>query len=65
MSVKSILSGGILVEVEPRRYDELVAKEERLRLLEEAITRKGDYDTIADIKKIFNLVEKEVPKNED
>ena len=64
MSVKPIMSGGILVEVEPRRYDELVRKEERLNLLENAIKQKDDFSNIEDIKTIFNL-KKEVPKNED
>ena len=64
MSTKSLFSGGTLVEIEPRRYDELVAKEERLRLLEKAIADKKNYDSISDIKTIFNL-EKEDEKNEE
>lgn len=60
---QQLFKGVTIYEVEPKRYDELIAKEERLRLLEEAITRKGEYESIADIKKIFNL-EKEVTENE-
>ncbi len=59
MSVKCVV-----IEIDRERYDELIKKEERLRLLEEAITRKDDFEYIKEIKKTFNL-EKEVPKNED
>lgn len=52
MSTKPLMSGGLLVEVEPKRYDELVRKEERLELLENAI-RNHLY--ISDIKKVFAL----------
>lgn len=64
MDAKFVVADTCVIEVDRERYDELVAKEERLRTLEEAITRKSGFETIADIKKVFNL-EKEVPKNED
>lgn len=64
MSVKPIFSGEILVEISHKRYDELLHKEERLRLLESAITEKDDYSNIEDIKTIFNL-KKEVTENEN
>lgn len=64
MAVKCVVADTDVIEIDRERYDELIKKEERLRLMEEAITRKLGYETIADIKKAFNL-EKEVPKNED
>lgn len=64
MSMKPIISGGVLFEIEPKRYEELVAKEERLRLLEEAITKRCGYSNIDELKDIFNL-KKEVTENEN
>lgn len=55
MSTKPLLSGEILVEVSHRRYDELVAKEERLRLIEAVLRKKDNYENINDIKLIFDL----------
>ena len=64
MSVKCVVAETSIIEVDRERYDELVAKEERLRLLEDAITQKGDYESISDIKTMFNL-KKEVKENEN
>lgn len=61
MSTKPIFSGGVLIEVEPKRYDELVRKEARLEILENAIRK---YDYISEIKTMFSLEgEKDVHEN--
>lgn len=52
---QQLFKGTTIYEVEPKRYDELIAKEERLKLLEKAISQKRGYETVEDIKKIFNL----------
>ena len=54
-NTKGILSGELLLEIERWRYDQLLAKEERLRLLEETIKRQSEYDTLRDIKKVFDF----------
>lgn len=61
---QTFFKGTTMFDVTESRYNELIAKEERLRLLENAITQKGDYDSISDIKTIFNL-KKEVKENEN
>lgn len=54
-NTKGILTGELLLEIERWRYEQLLAKEERLRLLEEAIKRQSEYDTLRDIKRVFDL----------
>lgn len=63
MGAKCVVADTDIIEIDRERYEELIAKEERLRMLEEAITNKDNYDNIKDIKTIFNL-EKEVTENE-
>lgn len=66
MSRSGLLSGSVLFEVEPERYDELVSKENELHLLKQAVADLPDqYNTgLQTIKKIFNI-EKDVTENED
>ena len=53
-------SGMIDVLDIPRwRYEELVGKEECLRMLTDAIRRQSEYDTLRDIKRVFDLYGKE------
>ena len=61
MSRSGLLSESVLFEVEPTRYDELIAKENELQLLKEAVANLPDqYNTeLKTVKKIFNI-EKEV-----
>ena len=45
------------VELEQPRYDELLEKEERLRILETAIAGMSGYGDIDTLKKIFGIKE--------
>lgn len=46
-----------IVELKQPRYDELLAKEERLRILETAIAGMSGYGDIDTLKKIFGIKE--------
>ena len=59
MNTKPILCGEPLIEIERKRYDELVHKEERLRLLENSILTLPCYGEREMLKTIFNIKEKE------
>ena len=52
------------VEISSKRYSELIASEERLRLLEQAIKSMSEYDVIKPIKQVFCLTEKGETENE-
>lgn len=43
------------VQIELKRYEELLAREERLRVLERAIYELGDYESVKTLKAIFGL----------
>lgn len=46
------------VTITAKRYSELAAKEERLRLLENALRTRSGYTDIEGVKTIFELQEK-------
>lgn len=48
-------NGEIVFEIPQSRYEELIAKEERLHLLEEAVKGHSSYSDLTPIKEIFNL----------
>lgn len=52
------------VEISMERYSELIAKEERLKLLENAVKTQSDFACLAEIKKIFGLEERKGKQNE-
>lgn len=56
MNAKSLMSGEALIEIERSRYDQLLAKEERLNLLVKAIHNTNSYD-FSTIKAIFEIKE--------
>lgn len=45
------------IEVEIQRYNELIAKEERLLIMENALAGMSGFSDIEPIKKIFNIKE--------
>lgn len=45
------------IKVKIERYEELVAKEEKLRLLEEALKAQSGYTDIDTVKRLFGLQE--------
>lgn len=47
------------IEIERKRYDELVAAEEQLRLLRNAIAQLPDYSGTSELKTIFGIEKKE------
>lgn len=49
-------------QVESDRYNELLAKEERLKLLENAIRITASYSDISQLKTIFGLNDEEAAK---
>ena len=53
------------ITIPQKRYDELVAKEERLRLLEESLRNKEKYSSVEDVKEIFGLNKKETEKENE
>lgn len=59
MVTKPLISGEILIEVERSRYDELLHKEEQLKLLKKAVENCTPYtsDLIA-IKAAFDIKER-------
>ena len=58
MNTKPLISGESLIEFERKRYDELLAKEERLRTMETAITSLDFYNPDFEVfKRLFGLKE--------
>ena len=47
------------IVVEQSRYDELIAKEERLRLLDTALREMSVYTDVYSLRRIFGVEEKE------
>lgn len=43
------------VEVTLKRYEQLVQAEQKLSMLELALSKKGNYSNIDDLKEIFGL----------
>lgn len=43
------------VEVDLRRYEQLIQAEQKLSMLEMALSKKENYSNIDDLKEIFNL----------
>lgn len=43
------------VEVDLRRYEQLIQAEQKLSMLEMALSKKGNYSNIDDLKEIFDL----------
>lgn len=43
------------VEVDLKRYEQLVQAEQKLSMLELALSKKENYSNIDDLKEIFNL----------
>lgn len=43
------------VEVDLRRYEQLIQAEHKLSMLETALSKKDNYSNIDDIKEIFNI----------
>lgn len=55
MNTKPIVCGDNLIVIERNRYEELIAKEERLRLIEKVIKKSPYYTTVGNIKDVFDL----------
>lgn len=45
----------VTVEVDLRRYEQLIQAEQKLSMLEMALSKKDSYSNIDDIKEIFNI----------
>jgi hypothetical protein len=45
----------VTVEVDIRRYEQLIQAEQKLSMLETALSKKDSYSNIDDIKEIFNI----------
>lgn len=45
----------ITVEVDIKRYEQLIQAEQKLSMLETALSKKEGYSNIDDIKEIFNI----------
>lgn len=67
MNCKPLISGAALIEIERYRYDELVAQEEELRLLKNALGEALIHSEFVAIKKIFNITpdNKETTESEE
>ena len=63
MNYKPVMCGEALFDIERKRYDELVAAETRLKLLENAIRANDSYG-LNEIKNVFGLY-KAVNENEN
>lgn len=63
-NTKPIFSGEILIEVEASRYAELIAKEEKLRLLENALSTHENYSNLDPLKKYFEITEEKTDATE-
>lgn len=46
-----------VIEVEHHRYDELIAKEERLRMLEKALSEADYWNSVSQIRAIFGITQ--------
>ena len=46
------------VDVPLERYEELIQKEQKLSMLETALSKKENYSNIDDIKEIFDIKER-------
>lgn len=57
--MNNVFNTTALVEIERNHYDELVAAEEQLRLLRNAIAQLPDYTGISELKAIFAIEKKE------
>lgn len=47
-----------IVELDGERYDELIAKEERLRIIETALSTVSGYSDVDTIKKMLGIKER-------
>lgn len=45
----------ITVEVDIKRYEQLIQAEQKLSMLETALSKKDSYSNIDDIKEIFDI----------
>ena len=45
----------VTVEVDLRRYEQLIQAEQKLSMLEMALSQKDNYSNIDDIKEIFDI----------
>lgn len=45
----------VTVEVDLKRYEELIQAEQKLSMLEMALSKKDSYSNIDDIKEIFDI----------
>ena len=62
MEFKPLVCGESLIEIERKRYDELLRKEESLRLITSALSRMDDYANIKELRTAFGI--KKENKNE-
>lgn len=65
MNTKPLISGTALIEIERRRYDELLHRETELELLKSALERSADYSSVGDIKKYFLPPKEENEESEE
>ncbi len=65
MLTKPLISGEPLVEIERKRYDELLHTEAKYQVIAKAISRAYSYNDIAAIIKIFELEERKIQENEN
>lgn len=53
--VSTVFDSVATVEVTVKRYEQLVQAEQKLSMLEMALSKKGNYSNIDDLKEIFDL----------
>lgn len=53
--VSTVFDSVATVEVTVKRYEQLVQAEQKLSMLEMALSKKENYSNIDDLKEIFNL----------
>lgn len=53
--VSTVFDSVATVEVTLKRYEQLVQAEQKLSMLEMALSKKENYSNIDDLKEIFNL----------
>lgn len=64
MNCKPILGGEPLIDIERKRYEELIRTEERLKTLEEGLKRLNFYSSDFELfKKIYGLNEVKADEN--
>lgn len=51
----TVLDRQVTVEVDLKRYEELIQAEQKLSMLEMALSKKDSYSNIDDIKDIFDI----------